>query len=111
MDIVDYARYAGALLFTLGLLGLGFLVLRRFGPHLGATMTDPRARRVHIVESRLIDARRRLVVARFGDREHLILLGAAGEQLIASEAASFEDESASNAGETASAPERQSEES
>ncbi len=111
MDIVDYARYAGALLFTLGLLGLGFLVLRRFGPHLGATMTDARARRVNIVESRLIDARRRLVVIRFGDREHLVLLGASGEQLIASETAPSQDESVSISGETAPAQPGRSDES
>ncbi len=57
----------------LGLIGLFALLLRKFGPP--GRLRRGAARRLAVVEVAPIDARRRLVLVRRDDREHLILLG------------------------------------
>ena len=88
MDLVDFIRYVGALFVTLALLGGLALTLRRFGPSLGlGAMARPGARgprRLEIAEVLPLDPRRRLVLVREGDREHLLLLGAGGETVVES---------------------------
>jgi flagellar protein FliO/FliZ len=69
----SYLRYIVSLLFVLGLVGLFAWLLRRFGPP--ARFKTPGQRRLSIVEIVPIDARRRLVLLRRDDTEHLILLG------------------------------------
>jgi flagellar protein FliO/FliZ len=85
---VEYVRFLLALLFVLGLIGLLAFVLRRFG--MGAVRISPgyRARgrvmerRLAVVEVVSVDARRRLVLVRRDDTEHLILLGQTSDLLI-----------------------------
>ncbi len=82
MDWVDWARGVFALTATLALV-VGFAVLaRRFG------MITPRAvgagRRLSVVESLMLDPRRRLVLVRLDDRDHLLLLSAAGDCTVTS---------------------------
>jgi flagellar biogenesis protein FliO len=87
MDLIDFGRYVGALFVTLGLMVLAFWAFRRFGPRLGLDRAGAGAvgpRRVEVVESRMLDARRRLVVARFAGREHLLLLGQQNDVVVAS---------------------------
>lgn len=81
MDWVDWARGVFALTATLALI-VGFAVLaRRFG------MMTPRpaglGRRLSVVESLMLDPRRRLVLVRLDDRDHLLLLSAAGDSTVA----------------------------
>lgn len=90
MDLIDTARYLGALFVTLALLGLLLLAVRRLGPTLGlerllAAKAGPR--RLAVVDALMLDPRRRLVIVRADDREHVLLLGAAGETLIETRAA------------------------
>lgn len=88
--MVDTARYFGALLLTLALLG-GFLVaLRRFGPRLG--LAPGGGARLAVTDAVMLDARRRLVVVRDAraGREHVILLGPSGEQVVESREAAPE---------------------
>jgi flagellar protein FliO/FliZ len=68
-----YPRYLVALVFVLGLIGVFGWLLRRFGPP--ARFRVPGRHRLSIVEIAPIDARRRLVLLRRDDKEHLILLG------------------------------------
>lgn len=87
MDLIDFSRYALALLVILGLLA-GFAVALRYaqarGLLPGAAGPVRGARRMKAVESLMLDGRRRLVLVRIDQTEHAILLGAAGETLIAS---------------------------
>lgn len=85
MDAVDFIRYAGGLVVTLGLMLGAFVALKRFGPRLGlaAQAQNDGPRRIDILETRMLDARRRLVVVRFAGAEHLVLLGPTSEQVIA----------------------------
>jgi flagellar protein FliO/FliZ len=68
-----------SLIFVLALIGLFAWLLRKFGPP--ARLKRGGARRLSIVEVQPIDARRRLVLVRRDDREHLILLGI-GQDLV-----------------------------
>lgn len=81
MALADYARFLLAFAFVLGLIGLGAIMLRRFGP--GAARIRPGgARRLFLVESLPLDPRRRLVLVRRDGKEHLILLGPQNDALI-----------------------------
>lgn len=82
MDL-DYARFLLALVFIIGLIGLFALLLRRLGPA-GMRLTPSRGkeRRLGVVEVTALDARRRLVLIRRDDKEHLLLLGHSGDCVI-----------------------------
>jgi flagellar protein FliO/FliZ len=75
-----YPRYLVSLVFVIGLIGLFAWLLRRFGPP-GAMRTQ-KQRRLSIVEILPLDARRRLVLLRRDEAEHLILLGPAQDLVI-----------------------------
>jgi len=76
MDFGDFARAFFALVITLGLIGLGAVVARRFGPEWLVRLQSPKAsRRMAIVESLPLDPARRLVLVRLDDKERLLLLG------------------------------------
>jgi flagellar protein FliO/FliZ len=85
---LEYVRFLLALLFVLGLIGLLALLLRRFG--LGTIRISPAFRtkgrnaekRLAIVEVASLDTRRRLVLIRRDDTEHLVLLGTTSDLLI-----------------------------
>jgi len=103
MDLGAGLRAIMALAFTLALLGgLAYLAMRfdftsffnrdpEQPPKKLLDFFKPAAapqRRLHIVEQRPIDARTRLMVVRWDDVEHLILVGGGGgDGLIASKAA------------------------
>jgi flagellar protein FliO/FliZ len=81
---MDWARAAFALMATLALiLGVAWGA-RRLGM-LQANMQA--ARRMRVSESLMIDPRRRLVIVRCDDREHLILCGPGGDVVVSEMAA------------------------
>jgi flagellar protein FliO/FliZ len=71
----SYVRVALALAFVLGLVIVGAALARRSGLSLLSRPGPGRRRRLGIVEVAAIDAKRRLVLVRRDDVEHLILLG------------------------------------
>jgi flagellar protein FliO/FliZ len=76
MDLSDFARAVFALALTLGLVGLGAVGLRRFGPDALARFTPTRKeRRLAIVETLVLDPARRLVIVSCDGKERLVLLG------------------------------------
>ncbi|EWY37148.1 hypothetical protein N825_21410 [Skermanella stibiiresistens SB22] len=75
MEMETYLRFVLALVFVLGLIVVAAWLMRRFG-YAGAVAARPgRVRRLGVVEVAQIDARRRLVLVRRDDVEHLVLLG------------------------------------
>lgn len=82
MEFTVYLRFIVALIFVLALIGLLAWLAKRFGPGGRAAPTVGRNRRLAIVETRPIDGRRRLVLIRRDDVEHLLVLGAGGEVVI-----------------------------
>ena len=81
MALDAYLRFFFALVFVLALIALLAWLARRFG-FAGAFARPRSARRLSVVESLSLDARHRLVLVRRDGTEHLVLLGAAGDQLI-----------------------------
>lgn len=80
----EFLRVAFALIGVLGLIGMGALALRHFR-HLAASGGLVRERRLALVETLSIDAKRRLAIVRCDDKEHLVILGSTSESVIASE--------------------------
>jgi flagellar protein FliO/FliZ len=84
MEFSTYLRFVIALVFVLALIGLIAWIARHFG--FGRVVARPRGavRRLEIVETAVIDAKRRLVLLRRDGTEHLVLLGAGTELLVES---------------------------
>jgi flagellar protein FliO/FliZ len=81
-------RLIAALALVLALMmGLN-LFMRRLNN--GGLQRPGQKRRLKVVESLVIDARRRLVLIRRDDREHLVILGPAGETVVESGIAAIE---------------------
>jgi flagellar protein FliO/FliZ len=77
MNIAEFLRAIFALALTLGLVGLGAVVLRRYGPEALARFGRPAKsdRRLAVIETLVLDPSRRLVLVACDGEEKLILLG------------------------------------
>lgn len=77
MDFAEFVRAVFALLLTLGLVGLGAVALRRYGPGALARFGRPARteRRLTVVETLVLDPTRRLVLVACDGEEKLLLLG------------------------------------
>jgi flagellar protein FliO/FliZ len=82
MDVLDFARYIGALLLVLGLVGAAGLAARRFG--LGSLVKPVAARRLAVVETLMIGPRQRLMILRRDGVEHVVMSGPDGTTVIES---------------------------
>ena len=86
MDLEGYIRFAVALVFVLGLIGLAALLAKRFGMTPRVTKGDTRSaasgKRLSITEVAPVDGKRRLILVRRDDVEHLILLSHSTELVI-----------------------------
>lgn len=83
MEFDGYARFVLSLVFVIGLILLAAWAARRFGygvvsPRLGGRKT----RRLALIESIQLDPRRRLVLVKRDDVEHLLLLGGASDFVV-----------------------------
>lgn len=81
MDIDTYFRFSLALVFVIALVFVAALVLRRVGLG-GLGAPQRRQRRVTVVEVTPLDARRRLVLVRRDEVEHLLLLSNNGDLVV-----------------------------
>jgi len=82
-DLDIYGRFLFGLIFVLALIGIFAWAAKRFGLIPGAMrMTAGSHKRLSIVEVAGIDAKRRLLLVRRDDVEHLILLGGTTETVI-----------------------------
>ena len=82
MDVIDIARYVGALMLVLALVGFAALAARRFG--LPGLTSGTVSRRLGVVETLMIDARHKIYLLRRDDREHLVLVGPEGASVVES---------------------------
>jgi len=80
MDVMDFARYIGALLLVLGLVGGAGLAARRFG--LGSLVKPVSTRRLAVVETLMVGPRQKLMLVRRDGVEHLVLAGPDGTSVI-----------------------------
>ena len=77
-----YLKFFLALLFVLGLIGGSAWLLKRFMLERGAPRPSKGRSRLEIVETRMIDARHKLVLLRRDTVEHLLILGPNQETVI-----------------------------
>lgn len=80
INLTDLFRFTAALVFVLALMGGLALIMRKVNH--GAMRLDPRKRRLQIVETLPLDARRKALLLRRDGTEHLIILGPAGEIVV-----------------------------
>jgi flagellar protein FliO/FliZ len=81
MDPTEYLRFAAALIFVLALIGAAAFALRAFGVMTPGNRSKAE-RRMAIVETLMLDPRRRLMIVRRDNVEHLLLLGLSGETIV-----------------------------
>ncbi|WP_422367579.1 hypothetical protein [Pelagibius sp.] len=86
MDLAEYLRFFLALGFVLILIAILAALVRRsgLGDRLAVAKTTA-GRRLDLIEVRPLDAKRKLVLLRRDDREHLVLLGSSSDLLIESD--------------------------
>jgi len=83
MDMDGYLRFILALLFVIGLIAVLAAMARRAGWGFpAAAIKRANNRRLGIVEVTPLDGRRRLILIRRDDREHLLLIGPTSELVI-----------------------------
>lgn len=75
MEIETYVRFLAALVLVLALIGACAWAARRFGFGGSLPITRGAAARLSVVEVKVLDSRRKLVLLRRDAAEHLILLG------------------------------------
>lgn len=82
MELSAYFRFVAALLFVLGIIGVFALLARRFVP--GARNINRRGskRRLSVVEVIPVDTKRRMVLIKRDDTEHLVMLGPNGDTVV-----------------------------
>lgn len=80
MEYIDIARFIGALLVVLALLGLAALAARRYG--VPGIVKAGAVRRLSISETLMIGPRQKLLLVRRDGREHLLYIGPQGATLI-----------------------------
>ncbi len=81
MAWTDLLRFLAALLFVLSLMGGLALVLKKTGLATGAVLTSGK-KRLKILETLPLDARRKMVLVQRDDKQHLILLGPNSDSVI-----------------------------
>ena len=79
---VDYIKFLMALIFVLGLIWGLTLAAKHFGVGNRGPVKRGTSKRLSIVEAMALDAKRRVIIVRMDDSEHLLLLGQSGEQII-----------------------------
>jgi flagellar protein FliO/FliZ len=81
METIDYIKFVASLALVLGLMGGLALILKKIGlGNIGIVPADKR--RLKIVEILPLDARRKALILRRDDKEHLVILGVNGETVI-----------------------------
>ncbi|WP_417811244.1 FliO/MopB family protein [Thalassospira alkalitolerans] len=82
MEFGAYFRFVAALVFVLGMIGALALIARRFVPGARNVNRRGKQRRLSIVEVVPVDTKRRLILIKRDDTEHLVLLGPSGDCVI-----------------------------
>jgi flagellar protein FliO/FliZ len=80
MDLAGYFKFMLALGFVLALFGFAAWAAKRMLPSMRVGARP--GRRLSVVEIAVLDSRRRLVLVRRDDVEHLLLLGGAADLVI-----------------------------
>ncbi len=75
MELLPYIKYIAVLILVLGLIALLSFIAKKFGMVPRADGRKADRKRLGVTQVASIDAKRRLVLVRRDDQEHLLLLG------------------------------------
>ena len=82
LETINYLKFLLALLFVLGLIGGFAIIAKRAGLGNRGPMVRSKSKRLSIIETMSLDPKRRIVLIRRDNCEHLILIGTTSEQVI-----------------------------
>ena len=82
LNLTDYMKFVFAFIFVMALIALAAVIARRFGFGLPSSPRNFARRRLGIFENLNVDGKRRMVLVRRDDTEHLLLLGTNSELVI-----------------------------
>lgn len=82
MEFLPFLKYILGLIFVLGLIAGAAYVARHFGMVPRASQKSSSERRLEITEVLSVDAKRRLILIKRDEQEHLVLLGPERDLLI-----------------------------
>lgn len=85
MEATSIVQAFSALLFVIALILLTSYLLRKYGSSKIHTGGESRKKRLEICDSIVVDTRRRLVLVRCDNREHLLLLAPDREMIVESD--------------------------
>ena len=82
LELGDYLKFVVALIFVLALIAGLTTLARRFGYGFRTPIRGGKQRRLDVIEILPLDAKRRLVLVRRDDIEHLLLLGPGSDLIV-----------------------------
>src|SRR5262245_55455643 len=83
LDVSTPVRVLGAIIILIALLGAFFWLVRRFGgERLGTTTARGRQPRLAVIDAATVDGRRRLVLIRRDNVEHLLMIGGPSDLVV-----------------------------
>lgn len=82
ISLHDILKLIAAMGFVLALMGGLALAIKKFGFMQGLSGLPGAPRRLKVVESLALDPRRRAILLRCDDKDHLVILGPSGETVV-----------------------------
>lgn len=84
ITLADILKLLASLAFVVGLMGGLALLMKKLGLAQGIAPSGP-AKRLKLIESVTLDPRRRAVILRCDDKDHLVILGPSGETVVSAD--------------------------
>ena len=82
LETINYFKFVLALLFVLGLIGGFAIIAKRSGLGNRGPIVRGKSKRLSIIETMVLDPKRRVVLIQCDNSEHLLLLGTNNERVI-----------------------------
>ena len=82
LETINYFKFVLALLFVLGLIGGFAIIAKRAGLGNRGPIVRGKSKRLSIIETMVLDPKRRVVLIQCDNSEHLLLLGPNNERVI-----------------------------
>ena len=82
LEAINYLKFLFALLFVIGLIGGLALLAKRFGLGNRGPTSKSKTKRLSILETLPLDPKRRVMLIKCDDQEHMVLIGPNNEQTL-----------------------------
>lgn len=82
LEAINYLKFLFALLFVIGLIGGLALLAKRFGLGNRGPISKSKIKRLSILETLPLDPKRRVMLIKCDDQEHMVLIGPNNEQTL-----------------------------